>query len=86
LGIINNSITPKLYECKKNRIVAILQTNSSLLVIGEQAAEKSVWEQLALELKALGSLWQSRLLQRQSNPYLDCGQFEIDARSLEAKC
>lgn len=47
LGIVNSSdsgsVSPKLYRTKeKNRIVAALQANVSLLVIGEQGCGKSV--------------------------------------------
>lgn len=56
LSITNSSVSPKLYRSAEfRRIVAALQANSSLLVVGEAGSGKSVLgEAVAEDLKALG--------------------------------
>lgn len=56
LGVVDGSVSPKCYRAEeKNRILAALQADSSLLVIGESGCGKSTLADFAAEeLSALG--------------------------------
>lgn len=56
INIIDGSVSPTLYRsAEKNRIIAALQANSSLLVVGEAGCGKStLGKRVATELEDLG--------------------------------
>lgn len=88
LAIIDSSSEAKLYRLQeKNRIVATLQADSSLLVIGEAGSGKSVLAQaVGLELKALGfpvAIAQPATAKQTLISIAE--QFGIETRSLEGK-
>jgi hypothetical protein len=88
LGIVNSSVAPRLFRVEeKNRIVATLQADSSLLVIGEAGCGKSVLgSAVALELRALGfpvAIAHPATAKQTLSEIAE--QFEIDTRSIEGK-
>ena len=88
LGIVNNSTSLILYrQQEKNLIVATLQADSSLLVIGESGSGKSVLgSAVTLELKALGFPVAIAAPETAKQTLTSIAeQFGIDARSLEGK-
>ncbi len=88
LAIINSSTSSRLYRHEeKNRIVATLQADSSLLVIGEAGSGKSFLAQaVGLELKTLGFPVAIATPATTKQTLISIAeQFDVEIRSLEGK-